>query len=343
MNRSGLDLTNQIRSKVLRSLSFALFIAAISFAIFNAIYHQAYAFAALELIFAGFSFDIFWNNSKKNYCSVKKLYSYLLFLAILIVFGTYSFPLVDALFVWVFSFPTLSYLLLGKRFAFRVSLFVFISIGAILFHKLTLLGQFDIEPMMINFLFCYTCIWTVSHYYELSRASAHDSLIKLAYIDSLTQTNNRLAFTEDFSTHQGEYLLLLDLDYFKSVNDNYGHDIGDQVLISVTSRFQKLVGDSRVFRVGGEEFCIWLDATDIERGVYLSEQIRKCVEQQSIECQNQNIIVTVSGGLVKYEWDMKQSELLKIADKRLYRAKNLGRNQIVHNDEQEENELTLVS
>lgn len=343
MNSSGLGLTNQIRSKVLGSLSFALFIAAISFAIFNVIYHQAYAFAALELIFAGFSFDIFWNNSKKNNYSVKKLYSYLIFLAILIVFGTYSFPLVDALFVWVFSFPTISYLLLGKRLAFRVSLFVFVSIGAILFHKLTLLGEFDTEPVMINFLFCYTCIWTVSHYYELSRASAHDSLIKLAHIDSLTQTNNRLAFTEDFSTHQGEYLLLLDLDYFKSVNDNYGHDIGDKVLISVTNCFKVLIDESRVFRVGGEEFCIWLDATDIERAVYLSEQIRNCVGQQIIECHQQDIVVTVSGGLAKYECDMKQSELLKIADNRLYRAKSRGRDQVVHEDELEENKLALVN
>ncbi|MEC4725644.1 GGDEF domain-containing protein [Shewanella sp. D64] len=343
MNDSGLDLTNQIRSKVLGSLSFTLFIAAISFAIFNAIYHQAYAFATLELIFAGFSFDIFWNNSKKNNYSVNKLYFYLLFLAFLIVFGTYSFPLVDALFVWAFSFPIISYLLLGKRFAFRVSLFVFLSIGTILFIKLVLLGEFDIEPVMINFLFCYICIWTVSHYYELSRASAHDSLIKLAHSDSLTQTNNRLAFSDVFSDHQGEYLLLLDLDDFKSINDTYGHDIGDKVLVLVANCLKTLVDESRVFRIGGEEFCIWLDTTDIERAVYFSEEIRKNVAQQPIECNGQSVVITISGGLAKHKYNMKQSELLKIADNRMYSAKKRGRNQVVHKDELEENKLALVN
>ncbi|GIU26715.1 diguanylate cyclase [Shewanella schlegeliana] len=343
MDGSGLDLTNKIRSKVLASLSFALFIAAISFAIFNIVYHQAYSFAALELIFAGFSFDIFWNNSRKNNYSINKLYFYLLFLAFLIVFGTYSFPLIDALFVWGFSFPIISYLLLGKRFAFRVSLFVFISIGSILFYKLTFLGEFDIEPVMINFLFCYTCIWTVSHYYELSRESAHDSLIKLAHCDSLTKTNNRLAFSEGFIDHEGEFLLLLDLDNFKSINDTYGHDIGDLALVSVAKCFKTLIDESRVFRIGGEEFCIWLGTSDLEDALERSEKIRKSVAQQRIECDKQDIPITVSGGLALHQAQMSQSELLKMADNYLYCAKSRGRNQIVHKDEVEVSKLVFVN
>ncbi|MCK8045239.1 GGDEF domain-containing protein [Shewanella sp. 1CM18E] len=334
MDGNGLDLTNKIRSKVLASLSFILFIAAICFAIFNIVYHQAYAFAALELIFAAFSFDVFWNNSKKNNYSINKLYVYLLFLAFLIVFGTYSFPLNDALFIWAFSFPTISYLLLGKRLAFRVSLFVFVSIGSILFYKLTFLREFDIEPVMINFLFCYTCIWTVSHYYELSRASAHDSLIKLAHSDSLTKINNRLAFSEGFNDHVGEYLLLLDLDYFKSINDNYGHDTGDRVLLTVANCFKALIDESRVFRIGGEEFCIWLDTNVLEDALVRSEKIRARVALLQIEYDRQMVNVTVSGGLALHKNQMLQSELLKVADKHLYHAKSQGRNVIVYEDQQ---------
>ncbi|WP_144208255.1 sensor domain-containing diguanylate cyclase [Shewanella donghaensis] len=120
-------------------------------------------------------------------------------------------------------------------------------------------------------------------------------------------------------------LLSIDVDFFKKVNDTYGHQKGDLVLTSIAEMFtQELRANDILARVGGEEFVILLQDVDVEQALKLSEKIRTMIETTSID----DINITVSIGLVvtrkleEVDFDM----LLKLSDDALYNAKNTGRN-----------------
>lgn len=122
-------------------------------------------------------------------------------------------------------------------------------------------------------------------------------------------------------------LVLLDIDYFKQINDNYGHLIGDQVIKTVTSLIQQLVkrpGD-KLCRYGGEEFALILPNTDLDGATELAEQIR-----QHLENSTQQPTVTISAGCYSAIPDAQSDcdEYINFADKALYSAKSNGRNQV---------------
>jgi len=126
---------------------------------------------------------------------------------------------------------------------------------------------------------------------------------------------------------------MADIDFFKSVNDNYGHDIGDQVLRQFSSRLQQNIRRlDMAFRVGGEEFLIVLPKTTPEKAQIVGERLRAVIEDTPFKISegDDNITVTTSIGLssVCSEEETIDS-LLKRADDALYKAKKSGRNQVV--------------
>lgn len=164
-------------------------------------------------------------------------------------------------------------------------------------------------------------------------------LTKLANTDELTGLFNRRYFfvkgDEEYKRAQRYQLplsfLMLDLDYFKLINDNYGHDMGDHVLkffaelISPSLREFDLLG-----RLGGEEFAILLPNID-QLGAYnLAERLRVLVEESSFIFETQTITLTVSIGISSLNSPLQQlNDLLKQADQALYEAKGAGRNRVV--------------
>lgn len=158
--------------------------------------------------------------------------------------------------------------------------------------------------------------------------------------DPLTSLYNR-RYLEEFLTkqvHQSERtnmpitLLLLDLDHFKRINDVYGHDAGDIVLKEFSQLLVKEIrpGDL-ASRYGGEEFIIVLYNTDKETGQKRAETIRENVSHLHLKYGTQDILeVTVSIGVSFFPLDARSGEeLIELADKALYRAKNNGRNKVV--------------
>lgn len=157
-------------------------------------------------------------------------------------------------------------------------------------------------------------------------------------IDGLTQAFNRKHWEEclaaEFSRaqryKQDLALVMLDLDQFKLLNDTYGHQGGDKVLIDIAEVINGLLRMGDLFgRYGGEEFAVILPNTGLTGANDVAERIRKAIASNAIEYQDKNINATVSIGVaVMDEYDTRYEDIISRADIALYKAKNLGRNQV---------------
>jgi diguanylate cyclase (GGDEF)-like protein len=154
-----------------------------------------------------------------------------------------------------------------------------------------------------------------------------DKLLKAATHDMLTGVCNRTVFESDLEDMRSrEYsLALLDLDYFKHINDSFGHKAGDQALIDFAKIVNEKVRDGDTFaRIGGEEFGILMPETPTEVAYQLCQEMRQAVEESRA---SQRIAFTVSIGLAAHDFH-KPSSSMRLADKALYTAKEQGRNQV---------------
>lgn len=166
-------------------------------------------------------------------------------------------------------------------------------------------------------------------------------LEQLANTDSLTGVWNRRYFliraNQEINRSQRYNLpfslLLIDIDHFKKVNDTYGHNIGDEVIISMTKIVFKHLRQVDCFgRLGGEEFVILLPETDIEQAVIVAERIRANINNQSITVDNKQLYITVSIGVASYNLvDLVIDSIIQRADQAVYQAKNQGRNRVIVN------------
>jgi diguanylate cyclase (GGDEF)-like protein len=126
-------------------------------------------------------------------------------------------------------------------------------------------------------------------------------------------------------------VISFDIDLFKSINDQYGHDLGDKVIKSVANTIQKNCRKSdSVFRFGGEEFLILLPKTSVLEASKLAEKIRCSIANLLVYSDKLSVKITISGGVT--QWDSQTMNLestLKRADDALYQAKAQGRNQVI--------------
>lgn len=162
----------------------------------------------------------------------------------------------------------------------------------------------------------------------------------MAYNDSLTHIYNRRKLMEEaekellraqrYSKHTS--VLMIDIDYFKRTNDQYGHLAGDEVIVNVVEECKKRIRRTDIIgRYGGEEFMIVLAETNSEQAISVAEDIRQRIASLDTLSKGELIRVTVSIGIstsVPEDTNIKIEELIDKADKALYSAKNLGRNKI---------------
>lgn len=169
---------------------------------------------------------------------------------------------------------------------------------------------------------------------------AEREVMALAMTDALTGALNRRAFMERaekelaLALRSGlpMALLMLDLDHFKRINDEYGHAVGDAVLVEAASRIRRRLRRQDSFgRYGGEEFCILLPATDADGALALAETLRNELSARPVEVGRQGVSVTVSLGVTVCTAGCAAclpdfGRILEDADRALYQAKGGGRN-----------------
>ena len=168
--------------------------------------------------------------------------------------------------------------------------------------------------------------------------SVNDQLKKLANMDPLTHVKNRRNFMETASTYfsfckrQNLPLsfLFIDIDYFKKINDQFGHQVGDEALIQTAEIISKNIRESDICgRYGGEEFVVLLPDTDCQTGIEVGNRIRKIIENTPFH-EKDTIKFTVSIGLFsdipKTDGDL--DKFIANSDNAMYKAKRTGRNRL---------------
>jgi diguanylate cyclase len=161
--------------------------------------------------------------------------------------------------------------------------------------------------------------------------SQHDALY-----DALTGLCNRRYFDEELATQSLKpnlCLMLVDLDHFKKINDNYGHVMGDLVLKATAKKLQATCRDgAQAFRFGGEEFAIILPNSNFSKARSMAESMRKAIEKIGVKDKRTGEMmgdIAVSIGVAKFTEGMNPLALIEKADKQLYEAKRLGRNRVM--------------
>jgi diguanylate cyclase (GGDEF)-like protein len=164
------------------------------------------------------------------------------------------------------------------------------------------------------------------HSMYLKRKSEHDPLTKILNRDSL---NAFLDFSWRNAKIQKEPLsaLMLDIDHFKNINDSFGHQMGDKILLEVTKTISQTLRSNDGFgRYGGEEFVVLLPGLDKSKAVMIAERIRKAIKNRSYPGDRP---VTISIGIANFPDDVsRESELIPLADRMMYEAKRSGRDRV---------------
>ena len=166
----------------------------------------------------------------------------------------------------------------------------------------------------------------------------NNKLSNLSKTDPLTKLSNRRDLRDKFrkvlkELHSKQVelsLIMCDIDYFKKINDTYGHDCGDKVLIRVAEVLKFNLRDSDIIaRYGGEEFIIILPKSCAEDSMKAAEDMRKRIQEEVFDYNGIIFNVTMSFGIYNFKSDASYSNCIKKADEALYKAKKIGRNKVI--------------
>ena len=160
-----------------------------------------------------------------------------------------------------------------------------------------------------------------------------NKLRETAHTDRLTGLYNRhFMMTEleaSMKDAQSLFVAMIDIDDFKMINDKYGHNAGDYVLVNVSRIMREICSDCRISRWGGEEFLILFSDRTREDVLTLTESLRKRIEAEDFVYAEDHINVTITTGLGAYETDTSVDQWVKTADDNLYIGKKSGKNKVV--------------
>ncbi|SFR53540.1 diguanylate cyclase (GGDEF) domain-containing protein [Pseudidiomarina maritima] len=244
-------------------------------------------------------------------------------------------------FIWFSMVPLLAFFLLGLRLGLYVSGGFLAALVAFIIWFSPQWPSYAINlPAVFNIALALVAVLTISRHYEKSREEAFNFLAKrnrelevLARTDTLTQLKNRSHLDDVLEqelerAHRYQHelaVLILDTDHFKTLNDNYGHLVGDQVLKELSQVLSAQIRASDILgRWGGEEFLVIAPNTDEEGAVELAEKIRIAVAEHRFT--EQKLHLTVSIGCTDCLDEDTIISIVQRADNGLYQAKHDGRN-----------------
>ncbi|MEH6491464.1 GGDEF domain-containing protein [Halopseudomonas sp.] len=326
------------RRSVLRALLWLTLGFGLIFAGLNVV-RGLYLLASLELLYALFALCLIPVIPTTRHL-VAWTIAYLVPFFCIMVFALLLPNTSFTVFAWIQTIPIISYLLLGLRGGLWMSL-CFISAAVVAFNVRYITGEHALNALIItNLAFSSLAVMLFSHIYERSRVRNERRLIELAGTDSLTGIANRMRLNEEFQRLRSQSersgmalsLVVLDLDFFKRVNDQYGHDVGDKALQHAAALLaSRLRGSDLACRLGGEEFALLLLGADHAQAARLADQLRQQLYAAPLRVAGGSTLqISFSGGVATLGQDGDDlSALLKVADRRMYEAKGLGRNRIV--------------
>lgn len=207
-----------------------------------------------------------------------------------------------------------------------ITIFLCISIIAFVFSK----GSQELESKLIDYN------------YQLEKQANTDMLTglynrrkALEYMESLVGKRKPLGYMESImgshKDYQGFSLCICDIDFFKKVNDNYGHDVGDEVLKEIARIFmEEMQGRNFAARWGGEEFLLLFPGYNGDHAYMELEKIRRKIKDMKVKKDDAEVSVTMTFGLTEYDFNDDLNRVIKEADKKLYLGKEQGRDRIIY-------------
>ncbi len=197
---------------------------------------------------------------------------------------------------------------------------------------------------IINTITIFGCISIIAFIFSNDAQKLESKLVDYnvllkqeANTDILTGLYNRrraMEYMEELTGRQGDYtgfcLCICDIDFFKKVNDTYGHDCGDEVLKAISKIFkEEMHGGNFVARWGGEEFLLLFPSCNGDEAYAKVEKIRKRIKEMRVKNKNEEVSITMTFGLTEYNYIGGLAVTIKEADKKLYMGKQSGRDKIV--------------
>lgn len=293
------------------------------------LFRQHYPLASIEIMLALVSI-VLYRLIKETRHLMPISFIYLLLNFSVVMMAVATAPMDSGLFIWMTLIPLMSYLLLGMFYGFIMTA-VFVILGLFMLA----LAPHTNMVALANTGLAVLVIWAMAYVYEGKRQQVFEGLQEAAARDPLTGLLNRLHLEDAFGkarvSNSQMILLLVDLDHFKGINDQYGHDGGDQVLKDCAALLRHSTRrNDWLFRIGGEEFCALLPGASSTDAVSIAEGLQRRIADNPSHCAEQTIRYTISMGMACWPDDGENfATLYRCADQRLYQAKEQGRNCIV--------------
>jgi len=248
--------------------------------------------------------------------------------------------------LWYYVFPLLVLYTQGlRRGMWSIIILMGLSLLILFVPNIPFVFTHYSAELKVRFLASFAAVTIMSVIFEYSRKRANNELLELAQklkksarTDDLTGLSNRRDMRErllnevarSFRTGRPFSIVMCDIDHFKKVNDTYGHECGDDVLVTLSALLKEGLRQQDVLsRWGGEEFLVLLPETDLPGGRTIAERLRQSVEQNHFEYQGNPFKVTMSFGVHAPKVINEIDALIKMADQFLYEAKNQGRNRVI--------------
>jgi diguanylate cyclase (GGDEF)-like protein len=247
--------------------------------------------------------------------------------------------------LWIYIVAPVSLFLHGlKRGLLDLTIFLFV-ISLLMFIPIDFINHAEYtSEFKLRLIYSFLTTTFLSAMYEYSRDRSYKDTLKLsqkyeylANFDPLTRLSNRRNALTVLQQEQARLnrnkeplsLILCDVDHFKNINDKYGHNAGDAVLVELANIFKSIMREQDcIARWGGEEFLFILPQTTAENAHVIGQKILTYLQQHTINYNDNKISVKVSMGISQFKRNQSIDDVINSADRYLYQAKDAGRNQI---------------
>ncbi|MGF1719350.1 GGDEF domain-containing protein [Vibrio kyushuensis] len=321
--------THSLRNLILQGICIVFGILALLLSAVNFYLSNDYYLGTGQVILSIYSLFLF-TKLKQNTVTNTHINIYTAMLTLLIIYGVSTTSPLSGVLYWSFLLPAIYHVFYSIRCALFGSALLLVIVSTILLHKHNGTVPFPI----INYTLMYIAIWAISCSHEVSRMKIQKTLENAALTDPLTGVKNRLSLQQDSELELKEKselsALYLDIDLFKSINDNYGHAAGDQVLTFTAKLITNTANVDWVYRLGGEEFLIIVEG-DVQHGFEIAEDIRQAIYSSKLIYHGQELIYSASIGVAKLDLSLSLEQALNPSDLALYQAKSDGRNKVCVN------------